>query len=226
MYTARYHRCCSFSSVSSFNTPFQTRLNNCVYLGCNLYPGFAKRLDAKAELCLCFVSSSFVSLHELFPLHLDPDAEALVHSRESLKSRPAKAQRSPTPIYRVIMPLKLHSKPALVYLVYLSLFPFFCLPLLGLYITFWWSSPSADGVRHLHTLQRSVQYQIPVSDPRGLSSIRSHAHGFTRSWGLCFGFQMHTDVCVQCEVHTWIGWRYVNSFVALALWVLGQVPQL
>lgn len=26
--------------------------------------------------------------------------------------------------------------------------------LLGLYITFWWGSPSADGIRHLHMLQR------------------------------------------------------------------------
>lgn len=137
MYTAHYQCCCSFSSISYFNTSFQSRLNNCIYLGCILYPGFDKCLDTKAEVYLCFVSSSFISLHELFPLHLNPDAEALVHTRETLRSRPAKAQRSPTPIYRVIMLLKLHSKLALVYLVYLSLFPFSCLPLPGLYNTFW-----------------------------------------------------------------------------------------
>lgn len=56
-----------------------------------------------------------------------------------------KAQRSPTPIYWPIMPLKLHPQNG-----FLSPFPI----LLGLYIPFWWGNPSADGIRHLHTLQR------------------------------------------------------------------------
>ena len=106
-----------------------------------------------------------------------------------------KAQRSPTPIYQLIVPLKLHPQSGL-----LSLFPI----LLGLYITFWWGSPSADGIRHFHMLQRcgsslsSLQYeQTPCTWFHTL--LRSVFRFPNAHWCVCAVWRMHLNRIEICK---------------------------
>lgn len=91
---------------------------------------------AKAELHLCFVSSPFTGLFHTS--HLHPDTEPSVCFWKTASSRSIKAQKPLTPFYS-------HSVQSQRGL--LSPSPI----LLGFYASFWRGSPSADGIRYLHT---------------------------------------------------------------------------
>lgn len=170
----------------------------------------SKCQGAKAELYLCFVSFFFISLSlELFPVHqshLDPDTGASVCSWETPESRSQKHRG----LQLLFTDPSCHSN----YTLKMGS----CLP-----FPYSWAFTSLfDEATHqqmasgITTRCRGAPCHCHPS-----SVSRPHAHRFTRSWGPRFSFQMHTDVCVQCEIRTWTGLRYVNRFVALALRVLG-----
>lgn len=124
------------------------------------------------------------------------------------------AQRSPTPVYRPITPLKLPPQSGL-------LSPFAIL--LGLYIFFWWGSPSAGGIRHLHTLQRcslslsSLQYhQTPCTWFHTL--WRSMFRFPNAHWCVCAVWSMHLS---RIEIH-----KYFCGFSPKCAWIGPTTPGL
>lgn len=186
--------------------------NKCLYLGCNLHPGFVlpsvgvPKQSFTSALCLFF----FISLSlELFPVHqshLDPGTGASVCSWETPKSRSQKHRG----VQLLFTDPSCHSNYTLKMG---SCLPF---PCSWAFTSLFHEATHQQMASGIFTRCRGAPCHCHPS-----SVSRPHAHRFTRSWGPCFSFQMHTGVCVQCEICTWTGLRYVNRFVALALRVLG-----
>lgn len=154
---------------------------------------------------LCLLSSS--AFHELFSVNQSHWYWGTRTTLGNSAFQITRTQRAAAPVSWLIRLLKLPPQSRVFS-------PF--LILLSLYVTFF-----GQAAHQPHGVSTGCLGAACCCQPSNIS--RLCAHGFT-ALELCVLISKCT--CVQCQVNIWTGWLYISSLVALALGVLGQVPQL